>query len=51
MFEPQQQGSDTRGCCKIEEVKLDIIPLPLAKSILLYLDRFLSSESLTEDNK
>ena len=41
----------TCGCCKIEEVKLDIIPLPLAKSISLSLDRFLSSENLTKDNK
>ena len=42
---------DTCGCCKIEEVKLDIIPLPLAKSISLSLERFLSSETLTKDNK
>ena len=42
---------DTCGCSNIEEVKLDIIPLPLAKSISLSLDRFLSSENLTEDNK
>ena len=34
---------DTCGCCKIEEVKLDIIPLTLAKSISLSLDRLLSS--------
>ena len=35
------------GCCNIDEVKLDIIPLPLAKSISLSLDRYLSSENLT----
>ena len=29
---------DTCGCCNIDEVKLDIIRLPLAKSISLYLD-------------
>ena len=28
---------DTCGCCNIDEVKLDIIPLPLAKSISLSL--------------
>ena len=37
--------------CNIEEVKADIIPLPLAKSTFLSLDRFLSSENLTGDNK
>ena len=42
---------DTCGCCYIEEVKLDIIPLPLVKSISLSLDRFLSSENLTKNNK
>ena len=42
---------DTRGCSNIKEVKLDIIPLPLAKFICLPLERFLSSESLTGDNK
>ena len=42
---------DTCGFCNIEEVKVDIIPLPLAKSIPLSLDRFLSSENLTGDNK
>ena len=39
----------TCGCCKTEEVKLDIIPLPLAKPISLSLDRFVSSENLTRD--
>ena len=38
---------DTCGCCNIDEVKLDIISLPLAKSISLSLDRYLSSENLT----
>ena len=38
----------TCGCCKIDEVKLDIIPLPLAKSIYLSLNRYLSSENLAE---
>ena len=38
---------DICGCCNIDEVKLDIIPLPLAKSISLSLDRYLSSENLT----
>ena len=42
---------DTCGCCNIDEVKLDIIPLPLAKSISLSLDRYLSSENLTGVNK
>ena len=42
---------DTCGCCNIEEVKVDIVPLPLAKSISLSLDKFLSSENLTGDNK
>ena len=42
---------DTSGCCNIDEVKLDIIRLPLAKSISLYLDRYLSSENLTGVNK
>ena len=42
---------DTCDCCNIEEVKLDIISLPLAKSISVPLDRFLSSENLTKDNK
>ena len=42
---------DTCGCCNFEEVKLDIIPLPLAKSISLSLYRFLSYENLTKDNK
>ena len=41
---------DTCGCCNIEEVKLDIIPLTLAKYISLSLDR-LSSENLARDNK
>ena len=41
----------TCGCCNIDEVKLDIIPLPLAKSISLSLDRYLSSENLTGVNK
>ena len=39
------------GCCNIDEVKLVIIPLPLAKSISLSLDRYLSSENLTGVNK
>ena len=38
---------DICGCCNVDEVKLDIIPLPLAKSISLSLDRYLSSENLT----
>ena len=42
---------DTSGCCNIEELKLDVIPLPLARSISLFLDRFLSPENLTGDNK
>ena len=42
---------DTCGCCNIDEVKLDIIPLPLAKFISLSLDRYLSSENLTGVNK
>ena len=42
---------DICGCCNIEEVKLDIIPLALAKSISLSLDRYLSSENLTGFNK
>ena len=42
---------DTCSFCNIEEVKVDIIPLPLAKSIPLSLGRFLSSENLTADNK
>ena len=42
---------DTCGCCNIDEVKLGIIPLPLAKSISLSLDRYLSSENLTGVNK
>ena len=42
---------DTCSCCNIEEVKLDIIPLPLAKSISLSFDRFHSSKNLTKDNK
>ena len=42
---------DTCGCCNIDEVKLDIIPLPLPKSISLSLDRYLSSENLTGVNK
>ena len=42
---------DTCDCCNIEQVKLDIISLPLAKSISLSLDRFLSSKNLTGDNK
>ena len=37
----------TCGCCNIDEVKLDIIPLPLAKSISLSQDRYFSSENLT----
>ena len=37
---------DTCGCCNIEQVKLDIISLPLARSISLSLDRFFSCESL-----
>ena len=41
---------DTCGCCNIDEVKLDIIPLPLAKSISLLSDRYLSSENLTGVN-
>ena len=42
---------DTCGCCNIDEVKLDIIPLPLAKFISLSVDRYLSSENLTGVNK
>ena len=42
---------DTCSCFNIEEVKLDIIQLPLAKFISLSLDRFLSSENLTAGNK
>ena len=42
---------DTCGCYNIDVVKLDIIPLPLAKSISLSLDRHLSSENLTGVNK
>ena len=42
---------DTCGCCNIDEVKLDIIPLPQAKSISLSLDRYLSSENVTGVNK
>ena len=42
---------DTCGWCNIDEVKLDIIPLPLAQSISLSLDRYLSSENLTGVNK
>ena len=42
---------DTCGCCNIGEIKLDIFSLPLAKSICLFLYRFLSSENLTGDNK
>ena len=38
---------DTCGCCNTDEVKLDIIPLPLAKSISLSQDRYFSSENLT----
>ena len=38
---------DTCGCCNIHEVKFDMIPLPLAKSISLPLGRYLSSENLT----
>ena len=38
---------DICGFCNIDKVKLDIIPLPLAKSISLSLDRYLSSENLT----
>ena len=41
---------DTCGFGNIDEVKLDIIPLPLAKSISLPLDRYLSSEDLTGVN-
>ena len=33
------------------QIKLDIIPLPLAKSISLSSDRFLPSENLTRGNK
>ena len=51
MFVRTSTTCDTCGCCNIEEVKLDIIPLPLAKSISLSLDRFLSSENMTKDNK
>ena len=29
---------DTCSCCNLEEVKVDIVPLPLAKSISLTLD-------------
>ena len=43
--------SGTCGCCNNEEVKLDIIALPLAESISLSLNRFLSSESVTGDNR
>ena len=42
---------DTCDCCNNYEVKLDIIPLPLAKSISLSLDRYLSSENLAGVNK
>ena len=42
---------DTCSCCNIEEVKVAIIPLPLAKSISLSLDKFLCSKNLTGDNK
>ena len=42
---------DGCGCCNIDEVKLDIIPLTLAKSIFLSLDRYLSSKNLTGVNK
>ena len=41
---------DTCGCCNIDEVKLDIISLPLAKFIFLLLDRCLSSENQTGVN-
>ena len=43
--------SGTCGCCNNEEVKLDIIALPLAESISLSLNRFLSSESVTGENR
>ena len=39
---------DTSGCCNIDKVKLDIIPLPLAKSIFLSLDRYISPENLSQ---
>ena len=42
---------DTCGCCNIEEVKVHVVPLPLVKSISLSLDKFLSSENVTGDNK
>ena len=42
---------DTCGCCNNDEAKLDIIPLPLAQSISLSLERYLSSENLTGANK
>ena len=51
MTSVQTSTSGTCGCCNIGEVKLDIIPLPLAKSISLSVDRFLSSESVTGENK
>ena len=41
---------DTCRCCNTDEVKLDIIPLPLVKSISLSLDRYRSSENLTGVN-
>ena len=41
----------TCGCCNIDEVKLDILLLPLTKSISLSLDRYLSSENLNGVNK
>ena len=42
---------DTCCGCNIDEVKLDIISSPLAKSISLSLDKYLSSENLTGVNK
>ena len=39
------------GCCNIDEVKFYVIPLPLAKSISLSLDKYLSFENLTKVNK
>ena len=39
---------DTCGCCNIDKVKLDIIPLPQAKSISLSLDRYISPENLSQ---
>ena len=41
---------DSCGCCNIKETRFDRIPLPLAKSISLFLDMFFF-ENLTRGNK